>query len=116
MDSATGPDEKRMRAWRRHERRWRDNRYVYAVVSRRSRGVSVGINLNPDKGCNFDCIYCQVNRREPPSVRKVDLESLALELDLVLQSEQEGSLYAAAPFDVLRPSERGVRDIAFSGD
>ncbi len=103
-------------AYRRHERRWADNRYVYAVVSRRSRGVSVGVNLNPDKGCNFDCIYCQVDRTVPPAVRKVDLERLDAELDVVLSAERDGSLYAAPPFDALAPDQRGVRDIAFSGD
>ena len=103
-------------AFRRHERRWADNLYVYAVVSRRSGGVSVGINLNPDKACNFDCIYCQVDRAEPPAVRKVDLARLATELDLVLEAERSGSLYAWAPFDALPVDRRGVRDIAFSGD
>ena len=103
-------------AWRRHERRWADNLYVYAVVSRRSGGVSVGVNLNPDKACNFDCIYCQVDRTTPPAVRKVDLERLAHELDLVLAAERDGSLYAFAPFDALPVDRRGVRDIAFSGD
>jgi len=103
-------------AYQRHERRWADNLYVYAVVSRRSHGVSVGINLNPGKECNFDCIYCQVDRSVPPSVRKVDLERVALELDAVLRAEADGSLYAAPPFSALAPGARGVRDIAFSGD
>ncbi len=103
-------------AYRRHERRWADNRYVYAVVSRRSGGVSVGVNLNPDKACNFDCIYCQVNRTTPPVERKVDLERLATELDVVLEAERDGSLYRVAPFDALAPDRRGVSDIAFSGD
>ena len=103
-------------AYRRHERRWADNRYVYAVVSRRSGGVSVGVNLNPDKACNFDCIYCQVDRTVPPVVRKVDLARLAAELDLVLEAERDGSLYQAPPFSALAPDRRGVRDIAFSGD
>ena len=52
-----------------HPRSWRENRYVYPVVSRRSGGLSIGINLNPDKACNFDCIYCQVDRTVPPPVR-----------------------------------------------
>lgn len=103
-------------AWRQHERRWKDNRYVYAVVSRRSRGVSIGINLNPGKACNFDCIYCQVNRNIPATVRKVDLEKLGEELNIILQAEKDGSLYANAPFNALAQAERGVRDIAFSGD
>jgi wyosine [tRNA(Phe)-imidazoG37] synthetase (radical SAM superfamily) len=103
-------------AYRRHERRWADNQYVYAVVSRRSGGVSVGVNLNPDKACNFDCIYCQVDRTVPPVVRKVDLARLAAELDLVLRADGDGSLYQAPPFDALSSDRRGVRDIAFSGD
>lgn len=32
-----------------HPRHWRENRYVYPVISRRSRGLSIGVNLNPDK-------------------------------------------------------------------
>ncbi len=103
-------------AWRRHERLWKDNRYVYAVVSRRSRGVSVGINLNPDKACNFNCIYCQVNRRIPSAIRRVDLGRLAQELDAIIQAESNGSLYVNAPFDVLNAAEHEIRDIAFSGD
>ena len=108
--------KRRMGAWRKHDRHWRDNRYVYAVVSRRSHGISVGINLNPDKACNFDCVYCQVNRQLPPAVRRVDLDVLTVELDRVLESERDGSLYAAPPFNILAQDERGVRDIAFSGD
>lgn len=103
-------------AWRRHERRWHANRFVYAVVSRRSGGISIGINLNPDKACNFDCIYCQVDRREPPLVRRVALGQLRDELDLVLSAERDGSLYTEAPFDALPAEARGVRDLAFSGD
>jgi histidinol dehydrogenase len=34
---------------------------VYPVYSRRSKGLSVGINLFPDrKVCTFDCPYCEV--------------------------------------------------------
>src|SRR5512140_1173630 len=108
--------EKLQAAWKRHERRWADNLYVYAVVSRRSGGVSVGVNLNPGKECNFDCVYCQVDRTVAPVVRKVDLARLRDELDKVLEAERDGSLYDARPFAVLPPPRRGVRDIAFSGD
>ena len=103
-------------AWRRHERRWKDNLFVYAVVSRRSRGVSVGLNLNPDRACNFNCIYCQVNRHLPAALHKVDLRLLEEELNTILRAEQNGSLYQEAPFNVLTRAEQGVRDIAFSGD
>jgi len=95
-------------AYKRHERRWRDNRYVYPVVSRRSGGISVGINLNPDKACNFDCIYCQVDRRIPPAVRRVDLDILEKEIDRVLEAERDGSLYEHPPCSALPPGRRGA--------
>lgn len=103
-------------AWRRHERQWKDTHYVYAVVSRRSRGISIGINLNIDKACNFDCVYCQVRRGLPASVPTVDLEKLEMEVARILQAEKDGSLYEMAPFSLLPEAERGVRDIAFSGN
>ena len=40
------------------------NRFVYVTVSPRAKGLSVGVNMNPDKQCNFDCVYCEVNRGE----------------------------------------------------
>ena len=103
-------------AWRRHERRWKDHRLVYAVVSRRSGGVSVGLNLSPDKACNFNCVYCQVDRNAPCSSAGVDPDLLAAELNNIIQAEKDGSLYMDAPFDAIPPAERGLRDIAFSGD
>jgi wyosine [tRNA(Phe)-imidazoG37] synthetase (radical SAM superfamily) len=116
IESMPEPNPALREAYRRHERRWADNLFVYAVVSRRSHGVSVGINLNPGKECNFDCVYCQVDRLVAPRVRKVDLDQLALELDVVLRAAADGSLYAAPPLDAIAPAERRVRDIAFSGD
>jgi wyosine [tRNA(Phe)-imidazoG37] synthetase (radical SAM superfamily) len=110
------PTQKVSDAYRRHDRNLLGHRFVYAVVSRRSEGVSVGINLNPDKACNFDCIYCQVDRTTPPVTRRVDLSGLAAELDAVLTAAADGRLYAAPPFDALPPEKRAIRDIAFSGD
>lgn len=103
-------------AYQRHERGWRDFVYCYPVVSRRSGGLSIGVNLNPDKACNFDCIYCQVDRSTPGLVKKVDLGELRSELDRLLDLAGSGDLYTEAPFDAIRPDQRRIRDIAFSGD
>ncbi len=46
-----------------HDRDATGMQYVYAVVSRRAGGVSVGINLNPNNACNWACVYCQVPDR-----------------------------------------------------
>ena len=99
-----------------HRRALHDNRYVYAVVSRRSRGLSVGVNLNPDKACNFDCPYCQVDRTIPGGARAVDVGRLRAELDDLLGRVAEGSLWQEPPFDTAALPLRRVNDIAFAGD
>src|SRR5207247_7249796 len=78
---------------RDHRRTFAENLYVYAVVSRRSKGVSVGLNLNPDKVCNFDCVYCQVDRSTPGPTRDVDPDRLRDELGEMLDRVQGGRLF-----------------------
>src|SRR4051794_40604881 len=99
-----------------HSRSWRDNRYVYPVISRRSKGLSIGVNLNPDKVCNFDCIYCCVDRTVPATIREVDLEMLGDELKHMLELVTSGELFQQAPFDATPVHLRRLNDIAFSGD
>src|SRR3954463_6295710 len=57
------------------------NRFVYAALSARARGLSGGVNLNPDKQCNFDCPYCEVNRLVPGRDSTLDLDAMAVELE-----------------------------------
>src|ERR1700730_3363831 len=78
---------------RDHRRTFESNLYVYAVVSRRSNGVSIGVNLNPDKVCNFDCVYCQVDRKTAPLVKSVDLARLTDELSEMVDLVQTGQLF-----------------------
>ena len=99
-----------------HRRVWRDFDYCYPVISRRSRGVSLGVNLNPDKVCNFDCVYCEVDRRTPPKRKDLALDVLEQELGLLLDLASSGELYQVPPFDSALPEQRRLNDIAFSGD
>ena len=99
-----------------HRRVWREFDYCYPVISRRSRGVSLGINLNPDKVCNFDCVYCEVDRTTPPKRKDLDLAQLEKEMSLLLDLATSGEIYAIPPFDSARPEQRRLNDIAFSGD
>ena len=101
---------------RDHRRSFADNRYVYAVLSRRSKGVSVGINLNPDKLCNFDCVYCQVERHTPGGPSEVDLAVLSEELEGLLEMLASGALYDTERFRDTPAQLRRINDLAFSGD
>jgi wyosine [tRNA(Phe)-imidazoG37] synthetase (radical SAM superfamily) len=99
-----------------HERRFEANRFVYPVLSRRSRGLSLGVNLNPDKVCNFDCIYCQVDRTTTSETRFVGTEQLLHELEELLQLAASGEIYGHSKFANTPPEFRRLNDIAFSGD
>ncbi|MBI4717531.1 MAG: radical SAM protein [Planctomycetes bacterium] len=105
-----------LRQHRTHPRSWRENLYVYPVISRRSGGLSIGINLNPDTACNFDCIYCQVDRKAAVRTRRLRVSLLGEELSDMLSAAQSGLLFDDPAFcDVPRTLHR-IRDIAFSGD
>lgn len=79
---------------------------VYPVRSRRSRGISIGVNLFPHrKVCDLDCVYCEV---ENPGTSGVDptIPMLRSELEVLFERIRRGDLFAG---------ER-INDIAFSGD
>jgi wyosine [tRNA(Phe)-imidazoG37] synthetase (radical SAM superfamily) len=103
-------------AHRQHPRRFEDFKYVYPVLSRRSRGISIGLNVNPDKVCNFDCIYCQVDRTVPATVTKFDLAVAEEELRAMIDIVQSGEIAQHAPFNSLPVATLRLNDIAFSGD
>jgi wyosine [tRNA(Phe)-imidazoG37] synthetase (radical SAM superfamily) len=99
-----------------HARLFEHNRFVYPVLSRRSGGISVGVNLNPDKVCNFDCIYCQVDRRSQSETRFVETDALIDELRTTLENVLSGAIYDTPKFQDVPPHLRRLNDIAFSGD
>ncbi|MEW4454977.1 radical SAM protein [Bremerella sp. JC817] len=99
-----------------HQRTFEGNRFVYPVLSRRSKGLSIGVNLNPDKICNFDCIYCQVDRRTESEVRFVEGERYYCELEEMLDLCASGEIFQTTKFTETPEHLRRVNDIAFSGD
>jgi wyosine [tRNA(Phe)-imidazoG37] synthetase (radical SAM superfamily) len=99
-----------------HSRGCAGNRYVYPVLSRRAGGVSVGVNLNSDKFCNFRCVYCQIDRTTASEAETVDLERLAEELDRMVEEVASGRIYEGPKFQNTPAAFRRFNDIAFSGD
>lgn len=92
-----------------------ENRFVYAVVSPRARGLSVGVNMNPDKLCNFSCVYCEVHRNGEAR-QELDVEVMAAELRKTLAMVRGGRLrerpwYHSLPDELLQ-----LRHVALSGD
>ncbi|HZV35856.1 MAG TPA: radical SAM protein [Verrucomicrobiae bacterium] len=92
------------------------NRFVYITVSPRARGLSIGVNMNPDKHCNFDCVYCEVDRCKAFKVECLDVHVMAEELQHTLEFVNSGDIrqynrYSALPDELLT-----LRHVALSGD
>lgn len=92
------------------------NRFVYAVISARAHGLSVGVNVNPDQKCNFDCSYCEVNRRHPARETRLDVDVMAAELRKTVAYIRSGRLIERPNFHSLPPELLQLRQVALSGD
>ncbi|MBM3876790.1 MAG: hypothetical protein FJ386_08745 [Verrucomicrobia bacterium] len=86
------------------------------MISPRAAGLSIGVNMNPDKHCNFDCVYCEVNRETPGVDREADIPVLTAELREMIAWARESRFaalpeYRGVPGELLR-----LREVALSGD
>jgi len=86
--------------------------YVYPVVSRRAGGVSLGINLNPNNKCNWQCIYCQVPNLQRGVADAVDLALLEQELGSFLDELLHGNYME----NHVPEQCRQLQDVAISGN
>ena len=93
-----------------------DNRFVYTVISPRARGLSVGVNMNPDKRCNFDCVYCEVNRSEPARESRLDVPVMMTELERTLAQVQSGDIRQQSCYRTAPPGLLELRHVTLSGD
>ncbi len=92
------------------------HRFIYTVISPRARGLSIGVNMNPDKRCNFDCVYCEVNRSVPSRESVLEVGVMIEELESVLRLSHSGRLrerpcYQQVPAELLQ-----LRHVTLSGD
>ncbi len=87
-----------------HTRRFAENRYVYPVLSRRAGGISVGVNLNRDKTCNFRCVYCQVDREQQTASAPQGAKTGSL-LEFTLQRANQAGAESGTRKRELQPSE-----------
>jgi wyosine [tRNA(Phe)-imidazoG37] synthetase (radical SAM superfamily) len=92
------------------------NRFVYVVISSRARGLSIGLNLSTDMACNFDCLYCEVDRGHPPLERELDIPVMVTELERTLFLAGSGGIRELPGFNRLNEDLLKLRHVAFSGD
>ncbi|MDO4575659.1 MAG: radical SAM protein [Planctomycetia bacterium] len=99
-----------------HSRFWEENEYIYPVLSRRSQGISIGINLTPWGQCTFRCLYCQIQKVELRPEHRVDLDRLRSELEKCVAFCVSGEIFRHPHFAGVSPRHQRINDIAFSGD
>ena len=92
------------------------NRFVYTVISARARGLSVGVNMNPDKACNFDCTYCEVDRSKPTAEAELNVAVMATELHRTLSFVLQRQLCKLPHYQSLPAELLQLRHVALSGD
>lgn len=92
------------------------NRLVYAVISQRAGGLLFGIDMNPDQHCNFDCVYCYVNRGEPHTRKPFSVKVLSSELRALLESHRAGRFHELAAFSQVPEDLLKLKGVAFSGE
>ena len=95
-----------------HSRELSGLKYIYSVVSRRAGGLSVGINLNVNNACNWQCIYCEIPNLTRGSPPPIELEVLEKELRFFLHEIIHGD-YMEKNVSL---EDRHLKDIAFSGN
>ena len=109
--------ERLLQAWSDHGRQFGQYSYIYPVVSRRAGGISLGVNLNPDLACNFDCPYCQVDRTvAPESLPTLSMDSLREELCRAVAHWRANRFTDSPRFQGLPNDRLDLKDICMSGD
>ena len=93
-----------------------DNRFVYAVISQRARGLSIGVNLNPESYCNFDCVYCEVKRGNARQEKPVDVNVLSSELTKLMELAWADKLRDMPRFHKIPAELLGLKELALSGN
>lgn len=91
-------------------------RSVYTVISPRAKGLTIGVNMNPDRFCNFNCVYCEVHGQKPSVPSPCDADTASQELERLLQLSLSGGMnqldcYRDLPEDLL-----DLKEVTLSGD
>lgn len=95
-----------------HQRDAANLAYIYPVLSRRAGGISIGINLNTNRKCNWACVYCQVENLQRGNPESINLALLQTELNYFLNEVINGNFLK----DNADKNHQKIVDLAFSGD
>jgi wyosine [tRNA(Phe)-imidazoG37] synthetase (radical SAM superfamily) len=95
-----------------HSRELSGLKYIYSVISRRAGGLSIGVNLNVNNACNWQCIYCEIPNLTRGSPPPIELNLIEEELRFFLREIIHGDYMEKN----VSAEDRHLKDIAFSGN
>jgi wyosine [tRNA(Phe)-imidazoG37] synthetase (radical SAM superfamily) len=72
--------------------------------------------MNPDQQCNFDCVYCEVNRHRPSREPRLDVPVMVAELERTLKLARSGGLREHLSYQSVPPELLELRHVTLSGD
>lgn len=113
---AVGPVQPGFDAAFGEPRNFLNNRFIYLVISQRAHGLSIGVNMNPNQVCNFNCIYCEVKRNSALSEQVVNVPVMSAELKHTLDELQEGRIFKLPCYRTVPEELLQLREVALSGD
>jgi wyosine [tRNA(Phe)-imidazoG37] synthetase (radical SAM superfamily) len=93
-----------------------ENQYVYLLISPRAGGLSVGLNLNPELTCHFNCLYCEINRSAVPRTEPLDVDRMTVELRQTMELVRGGWLRQWPRYKNLPENLLQIQHVALSGD
>jgi wyosine [tRNA(Phe)-imidazoG37] synthetase (radical SAM superfamily) len=93
-----------------------ENQFVYLVISPRAGGLCIGVNVNPIMKCNYQCLYCEVERTRGAPAAGFDAEKMAAELQGAFELACSGGLRQRARYAHLPEELLQVRHVTVSGD
>jgi len=72
--------------------------------------------MNPDKSCDYDCVYCEVERRSDRGETRLDVDQMAQELQRTLALIAADALKENRHYAGLDSDLRRLRHVTLSGD
>lgn len=90
--------------------------FVTVGIHAPSRGLGIRLNLNPDRRCNFHCVYCPVDRRGPVPTVRFNVDRMAAELKALLAEARADALRWRPELRGLPPELLHLRHVSFDGD
>jgi wyosine [tRNA(Phe)-imidazoG37] synthetase (radical SAM superfamily) len=99
-----------------YPREYAGNRHAFARLCPRCHGLWLEVNVNPDKRCNFACVYCEVDRSQVETGSVLDVPRMSSELLKLLTWARRGRLRELPALHSVPERLLRVQAVALSGD